>query len=91
MFDEALDIPAQQLDESPEAVSVSAETAVLGACLMATGGYDPIPGTAQILSDDGAWYRPHHEAIWRAIFALHGRSKPTGVPMAEGSCAAVVT
>ncbi|MEV7238056.1 DnaB-like helicase C-terminal domain-containing protein [Streptomyces sp. NPDC051020] len=86
VFDEALDIPAQQLDESPDAVSVSAETAVLGACMMATGGYDPIPGAAQILgddSDDSDWYRPHHEMIWRAILALHARSKPTGVPMVE--------
>ncbi|GAA3753842.1 replicative DNA helicase [Streptomyces tremellae] len=83
MSADTLGIPEQQLEQAPEAVSVSAEAAVLGACLMATPGYDPIPGAARILADPGDWYRPQHEAIWRAILALHARSKPTGVPMVE--------
>ncbi|GAA1540780.1 replicative DNA helicase [Streptomyces albidochromogenes] len=81
--DQALSLP-EQLDESPEAVSVSAEAAILGACMMATRDYDPIPDASRVLSDEGDdWYRPQHETLWRAILALHARSKPTGVPMVE--------
>ncbi|MCF3960485.1 replicative DNA helicase [Streptomyces fuscigenes] len=83
MSADTLGISEQQLSEAPEAVSVSAEAAVLGACLMATPAYDPIPGAARVLADPGDWYSPQHEAIWRAIVALHARSKPTGVPMVE--------
>ncbi|MFI8200869.1 replicative DNA helicase [Streptomyces sp. NPDC085942] len=84
-FDEAvaLDIPGQTSEETPEAATARVEAMVLGACLMATPANDPVPAVAQILSDDGDWYRPHHETIWRAILALHARSKPTGVPMVE--------
>ncbi|WP_237541104.1 MULTISPECIES: replicative DNA helicase [unclassified Streptomyces] len=84
-MDQDLDIPGQMTEspEGPDAVSVGAETAVLGACLMATPRLDPVPGIARILADGGDWYRPHHETVWRAILALHGRSKPTGVPMVE--------
>lgn len=80
--DQVLDIPAQQPAEIPSA-SLEAETAVLGACLMATPAYDPVVAAAQVLSDDGDWSDPGHEAIWQAIVSLHGRSKPTGVPMVE--------
>lgn len=84
-FDEAatLDIPGQASEETPEAATARVEAMVLGACFMATPAHDPVPAVAQILSDDGDWYRPHHETIWRAILALHARSKPTGVPMVE--------
>ncbi|MFE7268384.1 replicative DNA helicase [Streptomyces sp. NPDC057592] len=83
--DQDLDIPRQsaQSTEGPDAVSMGAETAVLGACMMATPAYNPIPGVARILADGGDWYHPHHETVWGAILALHSRSKPTGVPMLE--------
>ncbi|MEV0749816.1 DnaB-like helicase C-terminal domain-containing protein [Streptomyces sp. NPDC050273] len=84
VFEESIvTIPGQQLEESPDAVSVSAETAILGACLLATGAYDPVAAAAQVLSDEGDWYRPHHETIWQAIVTLHSKGKPTGVPMVE--------
>lgn len=81
-IDQDLNIPGQP-GEGPDAVSVEAETAVLGACLMATPAHDPVSVAARILSDGGDWYRPHHETIWGAILALHSRSKPTGLPMVE--------
>lgn len=82
MTTELLDIPGQQ--ESPDAASTGAETAVLGACLTATPAYDPVPDAARILEADGGdWYHPNHETVWRAILALHARSKPTGLPMVE--------
>ncbi|MFD6231318.1 replicative DNA helicase [Streptomyces sp. NPDC060232] len=77
-----LDVPARQPDGST-AASTEAETAVLGACLTATPAYDPVAAAVSVLSDAGDWYHPHHETIWRAILALHGHSKPTGVPMVE--------
>lgn len=76
-----LDIPAQQ--SATEDASTEAETFALGACLMATPDYDPVIAVAENLRDSGDWFHPHHETIWRAILALHGRSKPTGVPMVE--------
>ncbi|MEV6682999.1 DnaB-like helicase C-terminal domain-containing protein [Streptomyces erythrochromogenes] len=78
---ETLDIPEQQ--SATDTASTEAETAVLGACLMATPAYDPVAVAAERLRDDGDWFHPHHETIWRAVLALHGRSKPTGVPMVE--------
>ncbi|MFD3557422.1 replicative DNA helicase [Streptomyces goshikiensis] len=78
----AMDNPAQQSDGAGVA-STEAETAVLGACLTATPAYDPVAAAASVLSDSGDWFHPHHETIWRAVLALHGRSKPTGVPMVE--------
>ncbi|MFD7720735.1 replicative DNA helicase [Streptomyces sp. NPDC059814] len=84
VFDEtALDLPAQASQETPEAATARVEAMVLGACLMATPAQDPVPVVARILGDDGDWYRPHHETIWRAVLALHARSKPTGAPMVE--------
>ncbi|MET9603131.1 DnaB-like helicase C-terminal domain-containing protein [Streptomyces sp. NPDC006459] len=77
---DTLDIPAQQA--AAEDASTEAETAVLGACLMRTPDHDPVVVAAERLRD-GEWFHPHHETIWRAIQALHGRSKPTGVPMVE--------
>lgn len=76
------DLPARQPDGA-RAASTEAETAVLGACLTATPAYDPVAAAASVLSDGGDWFHPHHETIWRAILALHGQSKPTGVPMVE--------
>ncbi|MFE9853471.1 replicative DNA helicase [Streptomyces sp. NPDC005576] len=77
------EIPAQQGPETPEAAAGRVEEMVLGACLMATPAADPVPVVAQILDAPRTWYRPHHETIWRAVLALHGRSKPTGLPMVE--------
>ncbi|MGY4973467.1 replicative DNA helicase [Streptomyces nigrescens] len=76
-----LALPAQQSAEMASA-SKEAEAAVLGACLLATPAYDPVADTAQVMGD-GDWSHPPHETIWRAIVTLHGRSRPTGVPLVE--------
>ncbi|MER5988844.1 DnaB-like helicase C-terminal domain-containing protein [Streptomyces sp. NPDC001787] len=86
VFDETatvLEIPGQQALESPEAAAGRVGAMVLGACLMATPAFDPVPIAARILDDPRDWYRPHHETVWRAVLALHGRGKPTGLPMVE--------
>lgn len=79
--DQALDIPTQAQPADVPSASLEAEAAVLGACLMATPAYDPVVDAMQVLADDGDWYDGGHETAWRAIVSLHGRSKPTGVPM----------
>ncbi|MEJ8632051.1 replicative DNA helicase [Streptomyces sp. MS2.AVA.5] len=81
--DQALDIPVGAQPADVPSASLEAEAAVLGACLMATPAYDPVVDAMQVLADDGDWYDGGHETIWRAIVSLHGRSKPTGVPMVE--------
>ncbi|MEU0054686.1 DnaB-like helicase C-terminal domain-containing protein [Streptomyces sp. NPDC006309] len=63
--------------ESPEA-----EAHVLGACLMATPAYDAVADAARVLGD-GTALSPANELVWQAITRLHGRSRPTGVPMVE--------
>ncbi|GGZ85470.1 hypothetical protein GCM10010344_61120 [Streptomyces bluensis] len=53
--------------------NVDAERAVLGAC-MHNG--DIIDEVRPILGE-GAFYRPAHETIWRALLAQHREDKPT--------------
>ncbi|WP_425472978.1 DnaB-like helicase N-terminal domain-containing protein [Streptomyces botrytidirepellens] len=50
-----------------------AEQAVLGACMHGDTVIDEI---RQML-DDGDFYRPAHETIWRAILTQRGEDKPT--------------
>ncbi|MFI6936826.1 DnaB-like helicase N-terminal domain-containing protein [Streptomyces sp. NPDC050287] len=69
-------------DEQLMTASPEAETAVLGACLLATPAYDPVADAARILAD-GDWSEPANEVVWSAISRLHGASRPTGVPMVE--------
>ncbi|MEV6463059.1 DnaB-like helicase C-terminal domain-containing protein [Streptomyces albidoflavus] len=73
--------PAPAEDDKAEE-STAAAAAVLGACLLATPSYDPVADAARTI-EDSDWYDPAHELVWRAITALHGRSKPTGLPAVE--------
>jgi len=71
---------AHDTSDDPMALSVQAEEAVLGACILATPAYDPIADAARIIAE-GEWYRPANELVWSAIARLHGASRPTGLPM----------
>ncbi|MFG2637955.1 replicative DNA helicase [Streptomyces sp. NPDC048362] len=68
---------SEPMMESPEA-----EACVMGACLMATQAYDVVADASRVLGD-GKALSPANEAVWRAITALHGKSRPTGLPMVE--------
>jgi replicative DNA helicase len=68
--------------EELEGYSSEAEAFVLGACLMATPAYDAVADASRILGD-GSALSPANEAVWQAIIRLHGKGRPTGVPMVE--------
>ncbi|MFF0747421.1 replicative DNA helicase [Streptomyces sp. NPDC004111] len=78
-----VEMPAPRAAE-PDVVSASveAESAVLGACLMATRVYDPVADAVRILGE-GDWSVPANEPLWEAIVRLHAAGHPTGVPAVE--------
>ncbi|WP_444468386.1 replicative DNA helicase (plasmid) [Streptomyces rochei] len=68
--------------DQDQAVSVEAESRVLGACLMATPSYDPVADVARAVRE-GDWHEPAHELVWLAVQRLHGAGRPTGLPAVE--------
>ncbi|MFG3384365.1 replicative DNA helicase [Streptomyces sp. NPDC047999] len=83
-FEQTVHLPSQSGDGS-QLPGADAGAAVLGACLMAvSGGVDPVAAAAALLGDDDRDFAdPHQGTIWRAVLALHARSRPTGMPMVE--------
>lgn len=53
----------------PPPQNIEAEQSVLGACLLAAGGFRD---ARRVLSDDD-WYRPAHALIWSAVCDLEAR------------------
>ncbi len=65
--------PTPLLDGAEPPQNLDAECAVLGACMHKP---DIIDAARPILGD-GAFYRPAHETIWRALLTQHREGKPT--------------
>ncbi|MCX5267415.1 MULTISPECIES: DnaB-like helicase N-terminal domain-containing protein [unclassified Streptomyces] len=65
--------PEPTLGVAEPPYNVDAERAVLGACMHNGNVVDEV----RPILGEGAFYRPAHETIWRALLAQHREDKPT--------------